>query len=103
MYCYLLHFEQPISPKHTCQHYIGWCTDLHRRMAEHRAGTAARLTEVAKERGIGFTVARVWKGDRQLERRLKNQKSGPRLCPICSGTQEVYERFTLDDVEAIAF
>jgi len=58
MAVYLLHFSAPISPAHTCQHYLGYAEDVDRRIAEHRAGTGARLTEVAKQRGITFEVVR---------------------------------------------
>ena len=80
---YLLHFERPISNGHTCQHYLGWCLDLDARIAAHRAGRGARLTQVAIERGIDFEVVATWAGDRTVERRLKNRKESPRLCPIC--------------------
>lgn len=80
---YLLHFAQPISPAHTCQHYLGWTSDLDMRLAEHRAGRGSRLTQVAVERGIDFVIAQTWPGDRTLERRLKHRKEGPRLCPLC--------------------
>lgn len=81
---YLLHFDRPISEEHTCQHYLGSCTDLDDRMREHRDHPDARLLQVAKERGIGFTVVRVWAGGRQLERKLKNLHNGRKLCPVCS-------------------
>jgi predicted GIY-YIG superfamily endonuclease len=81
---YLLHFDRPISPDHTCQHYMGSADDLERRIKEHRAGQGSRLCEVAKERGIGFVIVRIWQGDRKLERKLKKRKNGPRLCPICN-------------------
>lgn len=81
---YLLHFHQPISPNHTAQHYLGFAYDLERRIQQHRQGRGARLCEVAAERGIDFTLARVWIGDRCLERQLKRRKSSPRLCPFCS-------------------
>jgi hypothetical protein len=51
---YLLHFEKKISDHHSTQHYTGWALDLHARIAEHRAGRGARLTQVAVERGIRF-------------------------------------------------
>jgi predicted GIY-YIG superfamily endonuclease len=54
---YLLHFDEPISPRHTCQHYCGWAADLEARIEDHRHGRGARLTEVAHSRGIGFTVS----------------------------------------------
>ena len=85
---YLLHFEQPIAPgRHTTQHYLGFAEArlFGERIEEHRTGCGARLTQVANEREIPFVIARVWYGDRSFERRLKNRKNGPRLCPICRG------------------
>ena len=35
---YLLHFERPTSPAHTCQHYLGFAEDLASRLREHAAG-----------------------------------------------------------------
>lgn len=83
-YVYLFHFHRPISPDHTAQHYMGYAEDLALRMQRQRAGNGARFVQVARERGIGFTLVRVWRGGRRLERRLKNQKNAPRLCPICN-------------------
>jgi hypothetical protein len=105
---YLLHFSKPISSLHTCQHYLGYTENLEERIAQHQAGCGARLTQVAKERGITFTVVRTWQGDRKLERRLKNRKSSPSLCPICKGCRGpvlplFLEESTLADVEALAF
>ena len=109
MTVYLLHFSQPISPDHTTQHYLGYSEDWEQRIAEHRAGTGARLTQVAKARGIRFVVAELWEGDRQLERQLKRRKEGPRLCPICR--QRVHaeqlglfcDEFMLADVPELEF
>jgi predicted GIY-YIG superfamily endonuclease len=84
MTVYLLHFDQPISPNHTCQHYLGWADDWQRRIEQHRRGQGSRLCQVAQERNIDFTVVRLWIGDRSLERQLKRRKASPRLCPICS-------------------
>jgi predicted GIY-YIG superfamily endonuclease len=81
---YLLHFDRPISDAHTCQHYLGWAKSLKKRITEHKAGTGARLTAVALERGISFEVVRTWPGGRALERQLKNRKNGHKLCPLCN-------------------
>ena len=81
---YLLHFDAPISDKHTCQHYLGWAEDLAPRLHAHAHGTGARLTQVAKERGIGWTLVRTWHGTRAHERKLKDRHESPRLCPICN-------------------
>ena len=87
-YVYLLHFNKPISDNHTCQHYTGWAEDLDRRLACHRSGNGARLTEVASDLGIDFELVRAWKGSRTDERRLKNAKCAPRFCPYCGGSRE---------------
>src|SRR6266699_1157206 len=88
---YLLHF---IEPYRHAKHYLGVADDLSARLAQHRAGTGARLTQVVREAGISWVVARTWRGGRTLEHRLKSWHSGVRLCPICKGeitSEEVLE------------
>jgi hypothetical protein len=46
-------------------------------------GKGAKITQAAHARGIPFVIARTWQGDRSFERKIKNRKEGPRLCPIC--------------------
>jgi predicted GIY-YIG superfamily endonuclease len=79
---YLLHFDRPY------RHYLGFASDLEARIAIHRAGRGARLIQVITAAGIGFVIARTWSGGRDLERRLKNRKNSPRLCPICRQTRK---------------
>lgn len=74
---YLLHFDRPISPDHS--------RSLAERLADHAAGRGARLTQVARERGIGWQCVKTWEGTRGDERRFKNRKQAPRYCPICNG------------------
>jgi predicted GIY-YIG superfamily endonuclease len=94
---YVLHFDAPICPTryyvdehgvghgHTTQHYVGWSRNVAERIDAHRNGRGARLTQVARERGIGFTVVRVFEDVPQsFERELKRQKNTPRLCPTCA-------------------
>lgn len=78
---YLLCFDEPF--KHA-RHYLGWAKSLDARIAHHRSGTGARLTQVIRDAGIGFTVSRTWEGDRNLERKLKNRHNAPKLCPRCN-------------------
>ena len=84
MYVYLLHFNKPINPNRSTQHYLGFAKDLDERIREHRWGKGSRLTQVAYERDITFKVAEVWKGDRSFERQMKRQKNSRRFCPICN-------------------
>lgn len=82
---YLIHFDKPF--KHA-KHYIGFCDgedNLEKRMEYHKKGRGARLMDAITKAGIGFQVARTWlTGDRTFERRLKNGKNAPKLCPICN-------------------
>ena len=79
---YLIHFNKPL--KHA-KHYLGFTENLDKRLTDHLCGIGARLMEVVTEAKIEWKVARTWNGDRKFERRLKNRKEAPALCPICSG------------------
>jgi len=78
---YLIHFSKPY--KHA-KHYLGWTENLTKRIAKHRKGQGAKLLRVLKKEGIDFEVVRTWRGSRSDERKLKNRKEAPRLCPVCS-------------------
>jgi hypothetical protein len=83
-WCYLLHFHQRLgTDRHSIQHYLGFTPDLEARLEKHRNGQGARITEVLKERGIGFDLAVAWPGNRQVENALKLH-SATRLCPVCT-------------------
>ena len=64
-------------------HYLGYADDVDKRVSLHRKGQGARLTQVAVELGMTIEIVRTWKGDRNLERKLKNRKNAPKLCPVC--------------------
>lgn len=82
MCVYLLHFSSPY--KHA-RHYTGFANNLSARLIHHANGTGARLTQVVKAAGLDWEVARIWEGgDKTFERRLKNRKNAPKLCPICN-------------------
>jgi hypothetical protein len=98
---YLLHFHQPISPNHTCQHYIGSSQDVTFRAWIHKTKPDARLLQVAKERGIGFSVVRIWEGGFNLERKLKSRKNAPKLCPVCSLVHDI--DFNLTELPEMEF
>ena len=85
---YLLHFARPIgdlsNPRGQAQHYLGFTHDLEGRLAAHRTGNGSAIMAAVTRLGVGWELARTWDGDRGLERALKNQHNGPRLCPICN-------------------
>jgi hypothetical protein len=99
---YLLCFRDPATGEHRplrgngaggqfAGHYWGWTDDLVRRIQrEHRNPKwtgAGRLVQVALAAGLTFELAWVeYPATRGRERRLKNQGSAYRRCPLCRGT-----------------
>jgi len=77
---YVLHFNRPY--RHAC-HYVGWSEDLFRRLDAHAEGHGGRLMAVIKAAGIGFRITAVFPGTRELERRIKRQHGGNKVCPLC--------------------
>jgi hypothetical protein len=109
---YLLCFRDPTTGQHQplvgngCRgqyagHYWGWTDDLIRRINQHRNPRwhgAGRLVQVALAAGLSFELAWLeYPATRGRERRLKNQGSAYRRCPLCRGTGG-----PLDPVAAVA-
>jgi hypothetical protein len=109
---YLLCFRDPATGEHRplqgqgCRgqyagHYWGWTQDLVRRIAQHRNPAltgAGRLVQVALAAGLSFELAWLeYPATRGRERRLKNQGSAYRRCPLCRGTGG-----PLDPAQAVA-
>jgi predicted GIY-YIG superfamily endonuclease len=83
---YLLHFSDPTAAGH--QHYLGWTTDLPKRLARHRAGRGAEETKRAVSEGLKLKLAQSWPGTPVDERRIKDDRRAARrgygcLCPYC--------------------
>jgi excisionase family DNA binding protein len=96
---YLLCFRDPATGQHAplvgkgCRgQYAGhyWTDDLIRRINQHRNPRwrgAGRLVQVAIAAGLTFELAWLeYPATRGRERRLKNQGSAYRRCPLCRGT-----------------
>lgn len=109
-YTYLLCADTPIgnpaSPHGLARHYCGSTDNLERRIArDHRralptltkrgtvrkskaAHRGARLVAAWNAAKIPWRVARVWKGGRDLERRIKASHNLARYCPYCTGKRQ---------------
>jgi len=96
-FIYLLHLDRPLSEKHAARHYLGYSTYLPARMEAHRTGTGAHFMQVARERGISWSIARIWPGDRIFERTLKRRQMAPRMCPICRAATQPPRPSALDE------
>jgi predicted GIY-YIG superfamily endonuclease len=67
------------------RHYLGFAVSVKKRLWHHRNGTGAKLLRAVAQAGITFDCVRIWSdADRHFERRLKQQKNSPRLCPHCN-------------------
>ncbi len=83
---YLLHFSGRTGTGH--QHYLGWTTDLPKRLARHRAGRGAEETKKAVDEGLKLKLAQSWRGTLADERRIKDETKAVKrsfgcLCPYC--------------------
>lgn len=83
---YLIHLSPALAH---AKHYCGSTPNgVRKRMAKHKAGHGARLTQAALEAGCQLRLARTWELDtshdaRVLERTLKNNHRLADFCPIC--------------------
>lgn len=103
---YLLHFDRPLTRTQNGKtiyvyHYHGSTNDLARRLAQHRnaAGNpkAPAIVRTQAERGVGFTVGRLWWGGRDLEAKLKRRNANyARWCAICADDECVIDPDALD-------
>lgn len=87
MMIYLIHFDRPL---HHARHYVGFTSKdaIDERLAEHRRGQGAKILRALNECGIAYKVVRTWDGDRNFERRIKNQNNTGRYCPVCQKGKE---------------
>lgn len=80
---YLLHFARPYHGK---QHYLGFSTDVEKRLKAHKSGRGAPLLGAVTKRGIRWSVVRKWqRKDGFFEQMLKRRFALKELCPVCSG------------------
>jgi predicted GIY-YIG superfamily endonuclease len=80
---YLVHFARCYNG---AQHYLGFSTDIPKRVKAHRAGRGSPLLKAVTKRGISWRVVRTWqRKDGYFEQSLKRNFALKDLCPVCSG------------------
>lgn len=77
---YLLHFDDPVAGR---QHYVGYTTNLKRRLWQHQNGRGARLTKLVHAAGVEMRLPRTWVGGLELERQIKREGHFARHCALC--------------------
>ena len=83
---YLLHFERVVKGGHMAgaRHYIGFTSDIERRLQQHASGEGSQFTKVAFRQGIGFQMGNFWPGaDEGFETKLKGRNEASRICTLC--------------------
>jgi predicted GIY-YIG superfamily endonuclease len=77
---YLIHFDKKY---YHAQHYIGWASNLKRRVKHHRNGTGSKLLAHLNKVGIAWNVVWSKPGTGNDERRMKQWKKARSFCPVC--------------------
>lgn len=78
---YLVHMARAFKG---AQHYLGFSTDIPKRIERHKAGRGTPLLGAATKRGIPWRVVRTWrKKDGYFEQDLKRRYELRELCPVC--------------------
>jgi hypothetical protein len=68
-------------PYRHARHYLGWTTNLDARLQSHRRGNGSRLISVITAAGVDLHLVQTWRGDRNLERRIKTKRRARPLLP----------------------
>jgi predicted GIY-YIG superfamily endonuclease len=80
-YIYLIHYESKLAHS---QHYLGWTTNLGKRIELHNDGKATvPMTRAFAEAGIAISGVSWCEGDRNGERKLKKWNKSRQLCSFC--------------------
>jgi predicted GIY-YIG superfamily endonuclease len=77
---YLIHFDEKLVH---AQYYLGWTTNLDKRIEAHGNGNGGALMTAVNRAGIGWRVVRTWEGSRDDERRMKRWHKIRHYCPDC--------------------
>ena len=99
---YLLHFARPL---HGIRHYVGWTTDLPKRIRRHAAAGGAAIPRLFAAAEIPFAIARLWPSETTLfERHIirRIHKDPTAWCPICEHQYRLLEQWAYGRAEIAA-
>ena len=79
---YLLCFDREVGSG--AKHYLGWSSDVNKRLAAHTDGRGSKLMKLVRSLGVGWSHVRTWRGKtRHDEARMKRNGSLAQHCPRC--------------------
>jgi predicted GIY-YIG superfamily endonuclease len=82
-YVYIIHLARPLRGSKS-RHYVGFSTQVEKRLWHHRKGTGSHFLREANRQGIPYALVVVFRGTKRDERKLKNRKNTPLYCPCCN-------------------
>jgi predicted GIY-YIG superfamily endonuclease len=82
-FVYIIHLAKPLAGSKS-QHYVGFSTQVEKRLFHHRKGTGSNFLREANRQGIPYALVVIFAGTKRDERRLKNCKNTAKYCPCCN-------------------
>jgi|SRR5690242_5011370 len=82
-FVYIVHLARPLAGSKS-RHYVGFSTQVEKRLWHHRKGTGSHFLREANRQGIPYCLVVIFAGTKRDERRLKNCKNTARYCPCCA-------------------
>ena len=82
-FVYIIHLARPLAGSKS-RHYVGFSTQVEKRLFHHRKGTGSHFLREANRQGIPYALVVVFAGTKRDERKLKNCKNTARYCPCCN-------------------
>jgi predicted GIY-YIG superfamily endonuclease len=83
-YIYIIHLARPLRGSKS-RHYVGFSTQVEKRLWHHRNNTGSNFLREANRQGIPYCLVVIFAGTKADERRLKNRKNTAKYCPCCTG------------------
>ncbi len=94
-FVYIIHLARPLAGSKS-QHYVGFSTQVAKRLWHHRNNTGSNFLKEANRQGIAYTLCVIFPGTKSIERELKNTHNTAKYCPCCNpGTVRKYTKYLL--------
>lgn len=82
-FVYIIHLAKPLAGSRA-RHYVGFSTQVEKRLFHHRKGTGSAFLREANRQRIPYALVVIFAGTKRDERKLKNCKNTAKYCPCCN-------------------